>query len=231
VKYYGIFAVEAKHRGRPVFVLWRESAENVGNVERVFCAYSLGLRAQEPNDEYLCRQYRIFQNYLMSWQRICGLAREVYLKKRIQLSSEGVVGDEFWSWIDAQLQSLDLARVWEFGDQLWEKYREHPGTFGMHRYLQDRLSRHLNKFAILVHIAERIAQEMTNENVAYQVGRTFGEYLEAGILMADVHTGNLGFVAERPDDNDFAPSMPVVTDPGHVLILKRELSQAQIERL
>jgi hypothetical protein len=144
--------------------------------------------------------------------------------------------DKFWSWVGEQVQAVEQARVWELGDELLETYLKETQDPNIRSYiifdtLRARLARHPNKFAVLVHIASRIAEEMTNENVAYQVGRAFSEYLEAGILMADVHPGNLGFVAKRPGDNDFALWMPVITDPGHVLILKRELSEARIERL
>jgi hypothetical protein len=230
VRYYGIFGVEATHKGRPVFVLWREAAEHVGGVVRVFCETESGLYGK-TKDEYLCKQYHIFVQYLRFWLEIGRTARQIYLDKRISLSDEGVVTEKFWDWVDGQMQSIEREQVWELGDSIWEKMQLLSRQDYPPRNALGLLARHSNKFAILVHIASRIAEAMANENVAYQVGRAFGEYLEAGILMADVHLGNLGFVAERPDDNDFAPSMPVITDPGHVLILKRELSQATIERL
>lgn len=223
VKYFGIFGVESTHKGRPVYVLWREAAENVGKVSTVFCEGS-GRVAKDP---YLCRQYGIFERYLGTWQEFCRFIREIYLNAKKKADPE-----DFWIWVDQQMRSIEQERVWELGDSIWETHKEKIRVHADSMFdIRQRLARHPQKFAILVHIAERIAEEMTNENVAYQVGRTFGEYLEAGILMADVHLGNLGFVAARPDDNDFNPSMPVITDPGHVLILRRDLAQSTIERL
>lgn len=225
VKYYAIFAVESTHKGRPVFVLWREAAENVGHVVRVFCETESGLYGK-TKDEYLCKQYHTFSRYLGFWLEIGRAAREIYLGTKKKADPE-----EFWLWVDQQMQSIEREEVWERGDQIWEKMQLLSRQDYPPRNALGLLARHPYKFAVLVHIASRIAEAMANENVAYQVGRTFGEYLDAGILMADVHLGNLGFVAERPDDNDFAPGMPVITDPGHVLVLKRELSESHIERL
>jgi hypothetical protein len=240
VRYYGIFGVEATHKGRPVFVLWREAAEFVGKIRNTFCGEWPSpdfdkYHEKYPGNEYLCRQYKIFAEYLGAWQQMGGFVRQLYLEKKKRFDQNygatDAAADQFWGWIDDQMKSVESESVWKFGDDLWEDYKSSGMSFDTFQAFRSKLSRHSNKFAVLVHIASRIAEEMTNENVAYQVGRAFGEYLEAGILMADVHLGNLGFVAERPDDNDFAPSMPVITDPGHVLILRRELSQAQIERL
>ena len=236
VKYFGIFGVESTHRGRPVYVLWREAAEHVGKVADVFCKsgdleHMPWQKEWKADDPYLCNQYKIFERLLHAWQKFCGLAREIYLSTQKKAYSMEA-SEDFWIWIDEQMQSIEREQVWKLGDDIWEKYKEERRSgYDDLSKVKVRLARHPFKFAILVHIAERIAEEMTNENVAYQVGRTFGEYLEAGILMADVHLGNLGFVAARPDDNDFAPGMPVITDPGHVLVLKRELAQSYIEKL
>jgi hypothetical protein len=78
------------------------------------------------------------------------------------------------------------------------------------------------------------------DNLAYNtpygshIGQCFSEFLERGLLLADVHGGNIGWV-KRPrnevGDDVYGPDKlfgPVITDPGHVLTLKRDLAKITI---
>ncbi len=57
--------------------------------------------------------------------------------------------------------------------------------------------------------------------VAYYVADAMEDYLYAGIVLADLHAGNVGFV-RRTDS-------AVITDPGRAVTLKESLSKVNIE--
>lgn len=73
-------------------------------------------------------------------------------------------------------------------------------------------SRGLTKAATAYHYLSQIPLHMENMNpLIAPVGDALGYYLDKDIILADVHTGNLGFV-NRPD---YTEPVLVITDPGH----------------
>lgn len=211
VRYFDVFALKGQRRGRDVFVLWREAAYDIGKLDQHFC----------DQGEYFCRQAEIFKKYIWQWVDTGRLLRKMYLSKENS--------PDRWQWLDKQVSSMD--EVYQQEEDLFDVLSHlHNYAIIVHS-INARFKRNPLRFAALLVALERIAQGMSNENVAYQVGRTLGEYLNAGLVLADVHTGNLGFVGSRDDDPDFADTMPVITDPGHVMILKEELSRVPVEVL
>ena len=62
-------------------------------------------------------------------------------------------------------------------------------------------------------LLEQLAMEMANTHAGSLIGEALGYYLEEGMLLADVHLGNIGeAVPEGYDCWDL-----VITDPGHMV--------------
>ncbi len=62
---------------------------------------------------------------------------------------------------------------------------------------------------------DAIANDMTAFDISRHVGRTLSDYLEEGIVLGDVHRGNVGVVQRG------SKKMYVITDPGHVICLNK----------
>jgi len=62
-----------------------------------------------------------------------------------------------------------------------------------------------------------LAELLANTDGVYHVGRTYEYYLDHGVILADVHFGNLGLVQRKRDGNDV---ILVITDPGHAIFFK-----------
>lgn len=78
-----------------------------------------------------------------------------------------------------------------------------------------------------VRAAEIIAELMANEHAAYLIGQAFEFYIEHGILLADVHKGNVGRVSRE----DYREKMWAITDPGHMMPLTPERMDFSVEEL
>jgi hypothetical protein len=74
---------------------------------------------------------------------------------------------------------------------------------------------------------EMIAEYMASTHAGYLVGQAFDFYLEHGLLLADVHLGNIGEVTPH----DFSSWEIVVTDPGHMVPLDPKWLSVRIPQL
>ncbi len=131
----------------------------------------------------------------------------------------------YWSWMNQQLSYYDRM-ISEYGTHWGEEYS--PPEYGY--YSGDKITHALlrrhkgqtDRFGWLVAICNQISMEMINSNsAATLVGGALFDYLEAGMLLADVHTSNVGLV------DRFTYSY-VITDPGHAVTLKESLASIEI---
>jgi hypothetical protein len=74
---------------------------------------------------------------------------------------------------------------------------------------------------------EIIAEEMANTHAGYLIGQAFDFYLDEGILLADVHLGNVGEI-RPPDHTSWELG---ITDPGHMVPLDPKWLQVTIPQL
>lgn len=96
-----------------------------------------------------------------------------------------------------------VSRIRESKDRAWNLVRS--GAAG--RYVGP-----LRAAMSAIH-CEDIALVMQNEPFAYQVGQALGQLLDEGMILSDVHLGNLGKVRRSEDDGR---EVVVITDPGVV---------------
>ncbi len=211
VKYYAIRALPEKHKGRNVYILWREEA------------VSVGLPVYPGATGYDRRSMTEFQRFLMAFKNCAHEAKAIAQKKRKDLS-EG-----YWDWVKRRLSDDILNKMSDQYSEIehvreYDPYGVKLSTNLMRRYKgQPDL-----RFSWLVECCEQLAYELINANqYATLIGGALKEYLEAGLLLADVHANNVGEV-ER---DGYTGTIFVITDPGHVIGFRKSLFQIGVEIL
>lgn len=159
-------------------------------------AHDVGfLLGKLPTDPYQLRIQREFVSNLMSFRRH---ARVVF------------------KYVDqADDQVAAVKRIQENMERAWTLVRN--GAVG--RYVGP-----IRAAMSAVH-CEDIAMTMENEPFAYHVGAALGRLLEEGMILSDVHLGNLGKV--RRSDGD-ERELVVITDPGVVAPTTEDWFKIQI---
>jgi hypothetical protein len=163
VKYYKIFALpDATHRRRPLFVLWRQGAKDIGllafggNIAR---ARKFGY------DEYHVRNIREGEQYLFNFLNI---ARDVKIKFNAMLKRAGPEGRE---------------RVLT---EAWNAFENAPAD------ADPRYYRGVPRIGVGLRQCWDLAMMIANTDVVYPLGIALGHYIDEGILLADVHLNNIG---------------------------------------
>ena len=203
------------HRKRPVFVIWRDEAWNVGEL------------SPPRGDRHAFVKVREAYVYLDSFQRHATKIRE-FLKSRQRRNGD----------------AADVARI------AWELHGKQPhwgrgwgviepglvdhGIFSRSLKFNEAASSGLNgvgKVAAHLAGAALLAQEMSS-GVQYMtgVGQALDHCLDRGILLADVHGGNIGRVEYDPENWPGDLSWGI-TDPGHALFLSSEWSDLAVPSL
>lgn len=110
----------------------------------------------------------------------------------------------------------DDAVSWDIADNITNPLQQRPSRLSGGRAV-----------AYAVRACEIIAETMAQEDVGYLIGQAFSFYIEHGILLADVHIGNVGRVS-RPD---YQRLVWVITDPGHMVPLEPGRMDFQVATL
>lgn len=209
VHYDDIFELPETYKNRRVFVLWRQEADNIGDL----CG---GMVSTAYEDRYV-KRYSVyslaeFHRNLSQWQFTAG-----YMRDQMRRAKQP---KEF------------LERVQAEHDQAWSIYSDDRG-FGHHRYAGRQMRKvhawHRGPLAFaLRHILlEQLAMTMANTHAGSLIGEAFGYYMDEGMLLADVHCNNIGeVVPEGYDSWDL-----VITDPGHMVPLDPKWLNVAIQML
>jgi len=187
VRYGGVWEVPGeKFKKRNVFVLTREEAENVGGLR--YAADALG-RGWNSAQRAI--------NRLTKFKEFAHLARE-----KINNSSDKrkTVSEiiRLKDWAE------DIVSYSEISEMKYNEFARIPSHLKGARGA-----------AYAVQACRIIADEMSGEDVGYAIGTTLREFLDEGLLLADVHTGNVGQVTRGAGN-----SVWVITDPGHVVPIR-----------
>jgi len=83
------------------------------------------------------------------------------------------------------------------------------------------------KLAGLLQLLSLFEQEMQTTDMQDSVGEALGYYHRHGLVLADVHVGNIG---RRVREGDHFGEI-VITDPGHAVPLERELARVVVPSL
>jgi len=216
VKYYAIFALPFKHRKRDMFVLWREEVPHV-NCQSVKTELSIRKWAKKSDDRvsiaddwqgsYEQRTFRDFENLLIKFKEKAHVAKIVADRKR-----QSCDDDTYWAWM---------------ADQLAHGQRTNDLSDAQVALIEAGKFKYPYKFALLVQQCWYISQELGSEYYGVNIGQALEKYLDAGLLLADVHCGNIG-LSDDESDEDRQTHAPIITDPGHAVVLKRELEAPTI---
>jgi len=171
VRYAAVYQIRnAYHRRRPLFVLWREEAYDIGFP----MAHRYGDRSWEA------RRDQELTNHLVAFKDHAG-------KARVQLQRATKAGDDPFALAARAVGMQD--EVW--GEVWWGNADVEMG-YPSRRDRAYKIARELRACAI-------IAEMMENTDGSDTIGRALGYYLDNGLLLADVHANNVGKV-ERHDD-------------------------------
>jgi hypothetical protein len=207
VKYYAIFEVEAKtFRKRKVFAIWREAAVSTGlslSNHTIF-GFNFGKLTYEQSSEIeFGRQLRQFQLHA---ERVQKTVRSITQRR----------GDEAKQRFMVKVRKLDQW-AWDYvGPDDYEGSRD-PYAYGKRSRLDGLHGEY--KVAASLRACAIIAELMEHTYLSDLVGGALGFYLERGLLLADLHSANVGRVVRseyggRPDETVW-----VITDPGHAVEL------------
>jgi hypothetical protein len=193
-RYLGVSELEGRRSGRAVYALWREAASDVGKLVDWDGTVD---RLETPIDAAR------FANRLLQFRWFASMARYVLENAKDGYKTRGRAG-EMAAWAAPRV-TLDAAV------KAYRQASKEESTFLDETQGPQRL-------ALAIRACEIIADAMMLESPAGAlVGESFLELRSAGILLADVHGGNVGRV-QRPEHYD-GWKVWVVTDPGHMILI------------
>jgi hypothetical protein len=208
VEYYDIVQLPETHRKRPVFVLWRQEADAVGERE-----VARKMIRGSTNRDYTDQNIRLLERWVMAYKLI---AHEIKIKLDRLYKKEPV---RYYRAIKTAMSNYDIymERAWDFVQSFRSPY---------YTDVMELLRNYRGQQAITAGMAFLMSfqEEMTNHQSTYAIGQFFGELHENGMIPADVHMGNIGLVAGES-------STPVVTDPGHILTMDHRWDDTFIDQL
>lgn len=202
-KVVGIPPDEMTHRDRPLFVIWREEAFDVGAITK-------GLEERFPGNPDRVRYERSAMEkllgYLTSFKAMAAQAREQLRRSKTAESRFQLVEEakdlQRWAWdIVAELDLDNPSNVPSIG-----------------RY------KGAERLAVCFRYFSAVTEMMENEYGSSEVGGAFSFYFDRGILLADVHGGNVGRVPR-------VGFSPVITDPGHAVALEERWTKVRVPLL
>jgi len=200
VEYYTALALPEKFEHRPVFLVWREEAFNVGVLGAAGKRVRQYKNTAGPKSvgafvallyDFLAHAGNVF-DLMLAWPEREPLVRRLW--ERVQEAAPP----------ERPFVSLDIMDL------------DHP-TNAEFLALTDRL-------AWEVHRLYQVSEMMTKLVLGSSVGTALRYYLDKGMVLSDVHPGNVGEVGDDwdeatgdyadPDDWDFA-----ITDPGNMVVI------------
>ena len=214
VGYHQIFRLAGTlHRGRPVFVIWRDEAWDVGELPSLAWGFrGMGAGKLSNQERYDKDSAASAVRHLGSFKLHAAKARD-YLKARQRRSGDAAeIGRIAWEvhgkqphWTRGSY-AIEWRKAGPYGDQVRFDARASAGLRGV-----DKVATHL---AACAHLAEIMA---TSVRFMTHVGGALDVCLERGILLCDVHSNNVGKIlvdVDYPDELGWG-----ITDPGHAVFL------------
>ncbi len=186
VRYRAVVQLPERHKGAPLFALWREEASFVGDTITSLGVFTRLFRGS-ATDAFVVR--------LNAFREAARLVRKT-LKK-----APGAV---------AKLPPAAPAVPVEALDRAVESIARLRGTA---------------RVTAALALCRSIAAQMRDARFSGALGAALAFYLEHGLLLADVHYGNVGVV--RRDGQDAF----VITDPGQVVALDGRYKGVRVPRL
>jgi hypothetical protein len=212
VEYKGIYAVDATHSGKPLFVLWRTEARDVG-------AWSYA-RTHKDNSDYARQVGLEAMRLLNSFKEWASIARD-YLQPKLKHIETTYHAHQ--TTYEVRSRNPQMPQVIKPADnyvvverhklltRAWRAYEsaEPEEKHGSYRFAY---AKGMARVGIALRSCLYIAQEMQGNPSLYNVGAALQHYLESGIVLADVHSNNLGLAFNEDEGSE-----AIITDPGHAV--------------
>jgi hypothetical protein len=206
VAYHQIVKLRGTHRRRPIFVIWRDEAWDVGQI--LLPSWKYG-----KEDQYDRRSAVEAVMFLDSFKMHAAAARD-YLKSRQRRRGDAAeIAEQAWE-IHGQQPHWNRGSWATELQQPRQQFSGSPRRFNMRAVYGlravDKVAAHL---AACAHLA---VEMQTSVRFVTNVGQALGDCLEEGILLADVHAQNVGKIKVEPGSDylDWG-----ITDPGHAVFL------------
>lgn len=164
-------------------------------------AHNIGFPMVRVQDNYEYRSRRELLKHLDQFKNQAAIVRD-YVKK-------------------AQDKSEAIERLREEEDFAWSFTRDGKAY---------RL-KGAQKAAVSLQHCEDLAEIMEHTYGSDLIGSALGEYIKAGLLLADVHGNNVGMVSRIDDYDGRAMEQRVITDPGHMVPLRTEFLSVKVPQL
>lgn len=198
VAYHQLVRIDETHRGRPVWVLWRDEAWDVGKVH-----------AAVHEDPYDRRSLNTGIDRLSQFRDYAGAVR-----KSVTSKGQSAISPDALAAYERHYRENDPVY-----DSVVEALIDPPRHNDRNPWV-DWYKRFGWKGAKLVAAnlmaCEVILEQWTSEPGLYAVATALQAFMEAGLLLADVHSGNIGrMTADSTSIQDW-----LITDPGHLVIIK-----------
>lgn len=216
VQYYAVYQLaNAFHRKRPLFVIWREEAYDLGFPLEATRSYGLmpaDAHWRVTRDKELLRLLDSFKFFAAA--------------VRTQLEGTAKRGNDPYALVTEAKTNALMDWAWNYvdADAALKVGRQQPMARQGHAHL-----RGVQRLAANLRACSLIAEWMGNTDGSDTIGRALEFYLDSGLLLADVHGDNVGKV-ERHDDI-YDGEVRVITDPGHAVPLERRWAEVVIEEI
>lgn len=195
VRYLAVAELDGTYRKRRIYAVWREAAREVG-LPALF----------GQQQDYENRALAVFGERLTQFKAIAavGQAALVRAKDPAKIRAEAAQYEN-WAWENVGYDAVEGRRT-EWGKRAYNAF-----------FLRFRGAR---RVAAALRGCAIVAELMEHEYLSDLVGGALRFYLEQGILLADVHSANVGTVVR----DDYPDPVWVITDPGHAVSVQEEFS-------
>lgn len=167
VRYQAILDLPGSHRNRPVSIIWREEAYEIGVIS-------------SPQFEKNPRAAQEVQRYHSAYMNAARVVREMSTKPNWPKMLVEAKRFEEWAWNHV---------IWEDGER-----RTTSGTASGLAFMRYRGGQRL---AAALRICAICFEMWENTDSRSEIGAALGFYLDHGILLADVHYNNMGKVTRE----------------------------------
>lgn len=196
VDYYAIAVLDEHHKNRQsVSVIWRQEADQVGEINT------------KPTRDPILREEYITFSYCMAISSCAGALRHTLrgsqrASQLLSMTQDPLRMSQARSYVSAVCDITDVPDYESVRSGLMSLPAE-------------------SRVTVAVSLYELLSEMMEHENqTGYRIGEAFSYFFDQGIMLADVHWGNLGVIESRGDlpagDTNWA-----ITDPGHAVFIPK----------
>lgn len=203
VEYHRVIALPEKYRNKPVYLLWREPATHVGEL----AAFEDGKQSQRAHEYTRLFGYDSIGSLIVDLNDLISAGRAI----------NDLLDDplENAASLLAEVGALNASG-------------RMPASRRAHATRRELASVPASEaFVVWLQRVSAIIQQLLANPMGETVGDALSFYVQHGLLLTDVHTGNIG---ERELGDDEPPEL-VITDPGNMVPLIPEHLEIVVPRL